>query len=130
MRIVVDASAIVQFIAHEDEDRIAAVLAERHELHVPAVCDVEVVGGLSKHVHNAWLSPDEAREALIDYVSMPLARHLHVGHVARTFELSANFASADASYVALAEALEAGLLTLDRSLGRAVRRHTAVAVFP
>jgi predicted nucleic acid-binding protein len=130
MRIVVDASAIVQFIAREDDDRIAAVLGERHDLHVPAVCDVEVVGGLAKHVRNSLLSPEEAREALIDYVSMPLARHLHVGHVARTFELSSNFAAADASYVALAEALGAGLVTLDGPLGRAIRRHTSVEVIP
>jgi predicted nucleic acid-binding protein len=130
MRLVVDASAVVPFVAHEEDPAVVPFFSAEHELHAPAICDAEVVGGLAKHVRVGSLSDSEARDALIDYVSMPLTRHMHLGLIARTFELSANFAAADASYVGLAEALDAGLLTLDRSLGRAVTRHTALAVFP
>jgi len=131
MRLVVDASAIVPFVTDEQGSRdLAPLLAAGHELHVPAVCDCEVVGGLAKQVRSGWVSGAIARDALIDYVSLPIARHLHLGLVARTFELSANFAAADASYVALAEVLDARLVTLDGALGRAVRQHTNIEVLP
>jgi predicted nucleic acid-binding protein len=62
------------------------------------------------------------------YVSLPIARHLHVALIARVYELTRNFTAADATYVALAEALDARLVTLDEPLARAVRRHTSVQV--
>jgi predicted nucleic acid-binding protein len=62
-------------------------------------------------VHNV---PPELHRELKRRGRLPLTRHMHLGLIARTFELSANFAAADASYVGLAEALDAGLLTLDR----------------
>ncbi len=48
--------------------------------------------------------------------------------VARAWELRRNLTTYDAAYVALAEALEAPLLTLDRALGRAVVAQTDVPV--
>jgi len=48
-----------------------------------------------------------------------------VGH---TLGLRHNFTAYDATYVALAEALGATLLTADLRLARAVRTHTAVDV--
>ena len=130
MRLVFDASALVPVLSRDGDEAVRPFLAPEHELHVPALCDAEVVGGLSRQVRLGHMSSSDGREALIDYVSMPIARHMHLRLVARTYELSANFAAADASYVALAEGLDASLVTLDRSLGRAVRRHTAVPVLP
>lgn len=48
----------------------------------------------------------------------------------RIFELRANFSAYDATYVALAEALGAELLSTDDRLARAVESHTAVALIP
>jgi predicted nucleic acid-binding protein len=131
MRLVLDASYLVRLVS--DEERSAALdplIATSHELHVPAICDAEVVGGLARHVRMRRGSPDDARASLVDYVSLPLTRHMHVTLVARLFELTTSFSASDASYVALAEALDASLVTLDAPLRQAVRRHTAVEVLP
>jgi predicted nucleic acid-binding protein len=130
MRLVLDASVLVQFVADEEDARFLDHLVVDHELHIPAICDVEVVGGLARHVRSGSASSATARDALIGYVSLPLIRHLHLGLVARTYELTANFSAADASYVALAEALDARLVTVDAALRRAVRSHTSVELVP
>jgi len=46
------------------------------------------------------------------------------------FELRNNMSTRDASYVSLAEALDARLVTLDHALAKAARRHTGVPVLP
>jgi predicted nucleic acid-binding protein len=130
MRIVMDASAIVPFVSNVGTPSVEPYFAAENELHIPALCDAEVVGGLARQVRVGGLSETDASEALIDYVSMPLARHMHLRLVARTYELSHNFSATDASYVALAEALDADLVTLDRSLARATRELTQVRVLP
>lgn len=130
-RLVLDASALVQLLVEADEfSSLSALVSRDAELHIPAICDVEVVSGMSRHVRTGSTPADAVREALIDYIALPLTRHIHVRLLVRTYELTANFAAADASYVALAEALDAPLVTLDRGLARAVRRHTSVEVLP
>lgn len=126
MRLVVDASAIVAYLVRPNDGPIAGQDLREHDLHVPAICDVEVVGAIAGAVRSGSLSDEAAQVALIDYVSMPLGRHLHTRSIGRCYGLRDNFAAADAAYVALAESLDASLVTLDRSLAHAVRRHTAV----
>jgi len=100
------------------------------DLHVPALCDVEVVSGLRRATRRRLLSDRRAAEALDDYVDLPLSRHGHRSLLARVFELRANFSAYDATYVALAERIGAELLTADERLGRAVRAQSAVATIP
>jgi predicted nucleic acid-binding protein len=50
---------------------------------------------------------------------MPLVRHPHWPFLDRIWELRCNVTVCDAAYVALAEALDAPLLTCDRALARA-----------
>ena len=131
MNLVLDASVLVEFLAQpappidlDDLHRAGA------SLHVPAICDTEVVSGLSRRVRTGLSSEQDARDALADYVAFPLARHLHPGLLGRAFELRNNVSARDAAYVALAEALDARFVTLDRALAKAVRRHSDVAVLP
>jgi len=57
--------------------------------------------------------------ALQDLAALPLQRARHLGLLNRCWELRANLTMYDAAYVALAEALQADLLTGDRRLARA-----------
>ena len=128
---VLDASAVVAFLIDAASPvRLRELVASGTALHTPEICDVEVVSALSGMVRNRRLSDDEARDALVDYVSLPLARHAHARLVGRVYELRHNLTAADASYVALAEWLGAELVTVDRSLARAVHRHTSVRCVP
>lgn len=57
--------------------------------------------------------------ALTDLAAMPLRRASHKALLARCWELRDNITPYDAAYIALAEALEAILLTGDERLARA-----------
>ncbi|MFN8102826.1 MAG: type II toxin-antitoxin system VapC family toxin, partial [Acidimicrobiia bacterium] len=76
MRLVVDASAIVAYLVEPDDGPVADATLRAHELHVPAICDVEVVGAIAGAVRHGSLADEDAQIALVDYVSLPLARHL------------------------------------------------------
>lgn len=131
MNVVLDASVLLEFLAQPSPPvDLDEVFRAGEAFHIPAICDTEVVSGLARRVRAGLSSEDDARAALADYVAFPLARHLHPGMLDRVFELRDNVSARDATYVVLAEALGARLVTLDRSLARAVRRHTSVRVSP
>jgi len=96
------------------------------DLHVPALCDVEVAAGLRRALLRSLLSEQRALAGLQDYVDLPLTRHGHQSLLERILELRANFSAYDATYVALAEHLSAELLTGDEKLTHAVRAHTKI----
>ena len=106
----------------------AALGAPETELHVPALCDVEVCSVLRRALLGKRLSRNRALDALEDYLDLPLERHGHTYLLGRMFGLRANFSAYDATYVALAEWLEASLLTSDEALARAVRAHLEIDI--
>lgn len=127
-RLVVDASALIDYLtAGAQRPRFSEHLRS-NDLHVPEVCDVEVVSGFRRAMFGGFLAPRAMELLLIDYAELPLRRHRHLPLVGRAFDLRDNFATADAMYVALAERLHAALLTSDQRLARATRRHTSVAI--
>ena len=97
-------------------------------LHVPELCDVEVAAILRKRLLAGELTLDRAADAVIDLVDLPLTRHGHLASVGRILQLRDNFSSYDATYVALAETLDAQLVTTDAGLARAVRSHLDIDV--
>ena len=60
-----------------------------------------------------------AEVALLDLRALDLERHAHEPLLERVWQLRQNLTACDAVYVALAEALEAPLLTCDARLARA-----------
>jgi predicted nucleic acid-binding protein len=106
------------------------VRAPETDLHVPALCDVEVTAGLRRALAGRALSFQRALLAVEDYLDLPLSRHGHQALLDRILDLRMNFSAYDATYVALAEQLGAILLTADRALMRAARSHTRVATLP
>lgn len=104
--------------------------ADEVNLHVPALCDIEIAAGLRRAAMHKSLSPRRASEALQDYLDLPLMRHGHRSLLRRVLDLRANFSAYHATYVALAELLDATLLTADAGLARATRARTSVTVLP
>lgn len=127
---VADASAIAEYVLRTAVgQRLQPVLEARDtDIHIPALCDVEVTAVIRRATRARRLSSARATEALADYMELPLTRHGHVTLLARMFALRENFTMYDACYVALAERLGASLLTTDTPLARAVRTHLRIDI--
>ncbi len=97
---------------------------------MPSLCDVELVAGLRRAVIRGALSLGRARVALQDYEDLPIVRHGHRSLLLRILELRANVSAYDATYVALAERLDAPLVTADERLRRAVRARGDPSLLP
>lgn len=100
------------------------------DAHVPALCDVEVASAFRRGLLAASLLLDRYVLALNAYRDLPLTRHGHQDLLGRMVELRHNFSAYDATYVALAERLDASLVTADTRLARAVKQHTELQVLP
>jgi predicted nucleic acid-binding protein len=118
--IVVDASVLVTALA---DDTSAGDIARNRLrgawLAFPELAYVEVASVLRKLVAADAIDPRRAVLALDDLRALPahVMSHRHV--LQRCWDLRANLTMYDATYVALAEALNAVLLTADKRLARA-----------
>ena len=119
--IVVDASALLEALLRTPA---APAVEERlfdagHTLHAPHLIDVEVAQVLRRYAATKQVEPGRCRDALIDLLDFPIHRYPHDVLLPRVWELRHNLTAYDAAYVALAEALDAPLLTRDRRLAAA-----------
>ncbi|MGH7115424.1 MAG: type II toxin-antitoxin system VapC family toxin [Stellaceae bacterium] len=118
---MVDASALLEALLRTPA---AAAVEERlfdprHTLHAPHLIDVEVAQVLRRYAATGQIEPGRSRDALSDLSDFPLHRYPHDVLLPRVWELRHNLTAYDAVYVALAEALDALLLTRDRRLAGA-----------
>lgn len=121
-----DASVLVDLLCRSrDGDAIEhKLLAGGDSLHAPHLVDLEIVHALRRFVRIGNMSPDRAEEALVDLYDLRLDRYPHTELVSRIWELRDSLTAYDAAYVALAEALDATLVTRDARLAR-TRGHRA-----
>lgn len=120
--LVCDASALVEYLLVTETGRAIADVVQdpNSDVHVPALCDVEVASALRRILSEPGiLSAARAEQALADLLDLPMTRHTHEGLVERAFALRDNISIYDGVYVALAEALAAQLITADRALAAA-----------
>ena len=118
--IVVDASVLLTALLDDgpDGDRSRALL-RGESLAAPELIDLEVLSAV-RGLHRAGkLSTRRAALALQDLTDLPLERVAHAALVGRCWELRDNLTPYDAAYVAVAEAVDAPLLTADRGLAEA-----------
>lgn len=129
-RLVVDSSALIDYLVAGSPGSPFSAVFRGSDLHVPDLCDVEIVSALRHPVLAGGMAAGTMQLLLLDYAELPLRRHRHLPLVGRAFELRENFSASDAMYVALAERLDASLATSDGGLARAARRHTLLEVIP
>ena len=119
--LVVDASALLEFLLRTPDSPYfdSLLTVPDADLHVPSLSDLEVVSGLRRVARSEPASTWRAKQALRHYLDLPLTRHGHQAFLHRCFELRDMLSAHDAVYVALAEALDADLVTADKRLARA-----------
>jgi predicted nucleic acid-binding protein len=81
--------------------------------------DVEVAQAIRRYAASGEIDSERGAMALADLADFPLRRYPHDFLLPRVWDLRNNVTAYDAAYVALAEVLDAPLLTRDRRLAGA-----------
>jgi predicted nucleic acid-binding protein len=126
--IVVDASALLESLLRTPAAKAVdeRLFAPRQTLHVPHLLDVEVAQVIRRYAANGDVDGERGRLLLGDLADFPLRRYPHDFLLPRIWDLRRNLTAYDAAYVALAEALDAPLLTRDHRLATAAGHHARI----
>jgi len=118
--LVVDAGCLYEALVGTPTGRLVrSVLALEDEYAAPHVVDVEVTSIIRRYDLDGSLDPSAGRIAIQGLREWPGERFPHTSLISRAWELRHNVRGWDAFYVALAEVLDATLVTLDSRLARA-----------
>lgn len=131
--IVLDASSVVDLLLQIQPE--AAVIGARlsragESLHTPAIFDAEVLQVIRRYRLRKLLTPSRARLALDDLGALRITRYPSAPLLGRMWDLRQNMSAFDAAYIALAEALNAPLVTTDARLVRVLRHRARVEGYP
>ena len=127
--IIVDASVI--FAALTDGGTAGAWASGAlgiGDLAAPEILGAEVTNALRRAERLGLVDPTTATLAFRDLCDLPVRHFPFEPFALRVWDLRTNFSAYDAWYVALAEALDSPLLTLDQRMARAVAQQTKVDV--
>lgn len=125
--IVVDASTLTDFLLGQPATLASVAHAmrgrESEGLHVPELAEPEVLNALRRLTLKGDISQTRAAEAVGDLGGARLVRYAHWPLRERVWSLRDNLTAYDATYLALAEALDASLLmTADQGLAEMAAR--------
>jgi predicted nucleic acid-binding protein len=111
--IVADASAVLEWLLGGSRGEAVGRALASEDIHVPAHLDVEVAQVVRRLAHQAIITRSRGRAMVELLQEAPLRRIPIAPLLPRIWALRGNLTAYDAAYVALAEALEAPLLTFD-----------------
>jgi predicted nucleic acid-binding protein len=125
---VVDASALIEVLLRTSEVALVEdrLFAAGETLYAPYLIDIETAQVLRRYAAGGEIDGARGLAALNDLADFPLRRYPHDFLLPRVWDLRHNLTAYDAIYVALAEALDATLLTRDRRLAAASGHHARV----
>lgn len=121
--IVLDASAGVELLRWSAPGRrVGRAMSDDSEtVHVPHLFAMEVMQVVRRLAASGAMTATRAGQAVLDLSDLDLVRHDHEPFLNRVWSLRHELTAYDAVYVALAEALDAPLVTLDQRLAASAR---------
>ena len=131
--IVADASVVVDMLLGRGGpagDALARRFAFREAICAPHLLDAEVGQVLRRLTLRGEVSVAWARALLDDFVDLPIRRFQHMALLSRAFAFRSNVTVYDGLYLALAEALEAPLVSCDAALRHVPGCTATVEVLP
>jgi len=129
--LVIDTSAVLEALAaHDPAAGLVERLAHDGDLHAPHLIDTEVLHALRRMTMNDTISTERATDARSDFDELTLVRYPHQPLSGRIWALRHNLTAYDATFVALAETLDAPLITCDARLASAPGHTAHVELFP
>lgn len=127
--IVVDASVVIEWLLRlPRRDAAEIVLSANDALEAPHLLLTEVAQTVRRYEARTEISADRAAEAIDDLADLDLHLHAHDMLMNQVWQLRHNLTAYDATYVALATALEVPLVTFDQRLANAVGNAATVIV--
>jgi predicted nucleic acid-binding protein len=84
-------------------------------LHAPHLVDLEVAHAVRRLAANGLVEQTRAFQALQDHADIRMFKYPHHDLLTRIWELRHNLTAYDAAYIALAEMLDAPLITRDKA---------------
>jgi predicted nucleic acid-binding protein len=126
--IVIDASALLEALLRMPAAKAmeGRLFDRRETLHAPHLLDIEVAQVIRRYAASGEISSERGRIALADLADFPIRRYPHDFLLPRVWDLRHNLTAYDAAYIALAEALDAPLLTRDQRLAAAPGHYARV----
>jgi predicted nucleic acid-binding protein len=118
--IVADASAIAELLlARPRAAAIRDALSPHPELHVPEHFHVELLSVLRRYAIRSELSRRRAAEALAALADLRAVTYPVIALAEVIWDMRAQLTAYDAAYLALAQRLDVGVITLDGGLAKA-----------
>ncbi|MFI9812052.1 type II toxin-antitoxin system VapC family toxin [Saccharothrix variisporea] len=127
---VVDTSALVELVVNPRPNTALAQRLLSGAAAAPELIDVELLGVVRRLNRKGTLTDDQAEFVLGNVRDMPITRTSHRDLVRRCWEIRHTVSSRDAFFVALAELLDAPLVTCDGKLARSHGHDAAIEVYP
>jgi predicted nucleic acid-binding protein len=126
--IVTDASAVIDLVADIGRKSLLRDRLSGDRLLAPNFLPVEVASGLRGMNLGGKLADRDLRDAVGFLRLLRVDLHPSIPLIPRAMTLRHDFSAYDASYVALAEAYGCPLLTYDKRLAKAAKKHCAIEV--
>lgn len=128
--LVLDTSAILDAIAaDEPAPGLIARLASDGDFHAPDLIDIEILHALRGMAIRKEITVERAEDARTDFADTVLLRYPHEPLSDRIWSLRHNLTAYDAAFVALAETLEAPLITCDGRLASSSGHDAEIELF-
>jgi predicted nucleic acid-binding protein len=128
--LVVDTSAVAAaLVGRPPNPSLVNRLRADGDLHAPHLLDVELLHALRGLVLAGHLSEERAADVRADFADLTVVRYGHEALADRAWALRHNLTAYDATFVALAEALNVPLVTCDARLASAPGSSAVVELY-